>query len=228
MIKFFESVKSRVALPESLEGWLILSSLFSCFLLAIRTIGTGTVEYYFLPWNLFLAFVPYLIMQFVTNNPGIMENKVKLIAALLAWLLFIPNSFYIVTDLFHLSHFDAAPKWYDLLLIFSFAWNGIVFGIASLRKVELVILIHRNKGFSLLIVFTVMWLNSFGIYIGRFLRFNSWDVISSPVTLTSEIFDMILHPLNNSSAWGMTLFYAFFMTFLYFTIKKLGEAFIGR
>ena len=145
--------------------------------------------------------------------------------ALGTWLLFIPNSFYIITDLFHLTHIESAPLWFDLLLIFSFAWNGILCGIISLRRVEIITTLFRRKRFSILIVFSVMWLNAFGIYVGRFLRFNSWDIISDPFSLISEILNMVFHPFENGYAWGMTLCYAVFITFLYFTIKKLSESF---
>ena len=80
-----------------------------------------------------------------------------------------------------------------------------------------------GKPFSVLLVLVVMWLSAFGIYIGRFLRFNSWDVIMNPFALAGEILDLVIHPLRNGFAWGMTLCYAIFMTLVYFTIKKLNE-----
>jgi uncharacterized membrane protein len=73
------------------------------------------------------------------------------------------------------------------------------------------------------LVFAVMWLCALGIYIGRFLRFNSWDVLTDPFTLAAEISDLVIHPFENGYAWGMTLVYGVFMTLLYFTIKKLSE-----
>jgi uncharacterized membrane protein len=106
--------------------------------------------------------------------------------ALAAWLLFIPNSFYIITDLVHFTHIRTAPKWFDLLLIFSFAWNGILCGIISLRRVESLMILLRGKQFSVFLVFVVMWLCSFGIYIGRFLRYNSWDIITNPFSLAGR------------------------------------------
>lgn len=213
----------------TIHEWLLLSSCFSCLLLLVRMIVTGTIEYIFLPWNLFLAFIPYWITRWMARNVSIIENKIKLVAALAVWLLFIPNSFYIITDLFHLIHVRSAPKWFDLLLIFSFAWNGIVCGLLSLRRVEQALSLLKGKPFSIAIIFTVMWLCAFGIYIGRFLRFNSWDVITDPFSLLGEMMDMILHPLAYGYAWGMTLCYAAFMTLLYFTVTKLSEAFgVGK
>jgi uncharacterized membrane protein len=222
-LKSFKS--STHSMPVTMQEWLLLSSCFSCFLLLARMVVTGTIEYIFLPWNLFLAFIPYRITWWMSRNISIIENKIKLVAALALWLLFIPNSFYIITDLFHLIHVRSAPKWFDLLLIFSFAWNGILFGIISLRRVELIVSIMKGKSFSIFMVLAVMWLSAFGIYIGRFLRFNSWDVITDPFSLLAEITNMIIHPFQNGYAWAMTMCYAVFMTLLYFTVKKLSESF---
>ena len=221
--KFFKP--SNLSLSGTIHEWLLASSCFSFMLLVVRIIVTDSLAYIFLPWNLFLAFVPYWITWWMIKDISIIENKIKLVVALAAWLLFIPNSFYIITDLFHLTHIQSAPQWFDLLLIFSFAWNGILCGIISLRRVEIITTLLRGKGFSVLLIFGVMWLNSFGIYIGRFLRYNSWDVISDPFSLAGDILNMVIHPLENGYAWGMTLCYAVFITFLYFTIKKLSESF---
>jgi uncharacterized membrane protein len=224
MYKLINIQLTKFSVSSTIHDWLLLSSGFSCLLLLARMVVTGSIEYIFLPWNLFLAFVPYWITQWMTNNISSIENKWKLLLAATVWLLFIPNSFYIITDLFHLTHVDTAPKWFDLLLIFSFAWNGIIAGVLSLRRVEQIATVIKGKKFSVLLVFGVMWLSAFGIYIGRFLRFNSWDVVTDPFSLASEIIGMVLNPFHNGYAWGMTVCYAVFMTLLYFTIQKLGEA----
>jgi len=210
----------------SFHQWLLLSSIFSAVLLLGRMIATESIEYIFLPWNLFLAFIPYWITGWVIKNRILFGNRVKLLLVFAIWLLFIPNSFYIITDLFHLTHVDSAPKWYDLLLIFSFAWNGILAGIVSLWRMEELTTASKGKNFSILVVFTVMWLNAFGIFIGRFLRFNSWDIVADPFSLFSEIIELIMHPIANGYAWGMTLCYAVFMTLIYLTLKHLGESLV--
>jgi len=217
--------KPVLQLPSSVHHWLLLSSGFSCLLLLARIMITGSTAYLFLPWNLFLAFVPYWITGRMLRDISLIENKWKFYSLLALWLLFIPNAFYIITDLFHLSHIGSAPKWYDLLLIFSFAWNGLLCGIISLRRVEIMVLVQGAKRISLFVVFLVMWLCAFGIYIGRFLRFNSWDVLTNPFSLMAEIADMLVHPFEHGFAWGMTLVYGVFMTLLYITVQKLTEVF---
>jgi uncharacterized membrane protein len=218
---------SKFYFSGTMHEWLLASSCFSCILLLGRMLVTQSLGYVFLPWNLFLAFIPYWVTWLITRNGVIIiKSRIKLFIALAAWLLFVPNSFYIITDLFHFTHIRSAPKWFDLLLIFSFAWNGILCGIISLRRVEIIMMtLFRIKNISLFLVFVVMWLSAFGIYIGRYLRFNSWDIVTDPFSLAGEILNMIIHPFQHLYPWGMTLCYSIFMTFLYFTIKKMSESF---
>lgn len=206
-----------------LKHWLLLSASFSCLLFLIRVIATGSLSYLFLPWNLFLAFIPYAIVHWFKSNIAIVENKISLVGLLAVWMLFFPNSFYIITDLFHLSSFQTAPKWFDLLMIYSFAWNGVVLGIVSLSKMEKLLGVLWGKKFSVLIVFIVMLLAAFGVYIGRYLRFNSWDVITDPFSLLISITELFFNPIDNGYVWAMTTGYATFLTLLYFTIRKLSE-----
>ncbi|HSU27495.1 MAG TPA: DUF1361 domain-containing protein [Chitinophagaceae bacterium] len=218
---------SKRFLPDFMNGtmlqWMILSSGFSCFLLLGRIFVSGTFAYLFLPWNLFLAVIPLAISWWMKSKPLRVQNRLRFILLSCTWLLFIPNSFYIITDLFHLKHFESAPTWFDCLMIFSFTWNGLLFGLVSVRQMETMFTRRVGKQFAGLLILMVMLLSGLGIYVGRFLRFNSWDIITDPFSLMGEIFDLLLHPLANSYAWGMTICYAIFMTFLYITIKKWNE-----
>lgn len=108
----------------TLHQWLLASAIFSCGLLATRMIVTQTNEYIFLPWNLFLAFVPYGITQWMSARPDLFEHRLKRVLLLGLWMLFIPNAFYIITDLFHLRNVHSAPRWFDLLLVFPLPGTG--------------------------------------------------------------------------------------------------------
>jgi uncharacterized membrane protein len=209
----------------SMRHWLFISCCFSCLLVCIRVVATGYLTYLFLVWNLFLALIPYLVSEWLFQNRNGLRNTRRIILLLL-WLLFIPNSFYIVTDLIHLEQFDAAPKWFDLLLLFSFAWNGLLAGLLSVRKMELLLGSMIAKRFVPFVLLAIMWLNAFGIYIGRFLRFNSWDIIIQPFSLFGEMLLIVIHPLQNKMEWGMITVWAVFMTLIYMTVKKMGESFL--
>jgi uncharacterized membrane protein len=140
-----------------------------------------------------------------------------------AWLLFIPNSFYIITDLFHLG-ISNVPIWFEVALLLSFAWNGLILGVLSVRQIEKIMRELFPNMNEFIFLFPVMCLNAFGIYIGRYLRFNSWDVISNPFELAADISNLILHPLASKPAWAMICCYAVLMTFIYVTMKKLSKS----
>ena len=207
----------------TLNHWLFISCCFSVLLICARVTATGYFTYLFLVWNLFLAFIPYAISEWLYQRIPVIENRWKRLIVLSSWLLFIPNSFYIITDLFHLEQFDNAPKWFDLLLLFSFAWNGLLFGILSVRRIETIITAIYGERYSIFFLLAVMWLNAFGIYIGRFLRYNSWDVITDPFSLFTDMLGMLVSPFDNKMEWGMITLWAAFMALFYITIKVMSR-----
>lgn len=199
---------------------LTASMIFSTALVAARMAFTGRLTYLWLIWNLFLAWLPYMISSWLQQSAAT-TSKRKLVIGAFVWLLFIPNTFYILTDLFHLSEHHNAPKWFDLSLIVSFAWNGLLLGLLSVRQMEKTVQRYISPRHELLYVYPVMWLNALGVYIGRYLRYNSWDIITNPFALMADIVSMMVHPLQYKYAWGMVLCFSVFMTLAYCTIKRI-------
>ena len=215
----------RIANPflrSEIHRWLAASMAFSVFMVAIRIVATGTLTFIFLNWNLFLAFIPYGISHFAELNAGWVKNKARFALVLAAWILFIPNSFYIITDLFHLQ-VSSVPLWFDLALLLSFAWNGLILGVLSVRQIERLLHSFWPRMHELFFLVPIMCLNALGIYIGRYLRFNSWDVIGNPFELAANISYLLLHPLAAKPAWAMISCYAILMTLIYLTVKKISR-----
>ncbi|HEX7847691.1 MAG TPA: DUF1361 domain-containing protein [Chitinophagaceae bacterium] len=223
MNKFFRDIYSA---RTEMDKLLILSSAFSVLLVLTRTIITGQLFFIFLPWNLFLAAVPYFISTKLINKPGWSGSKWKFSLVLLVWILFIPNSFYILTDLFHLKLTEGTFRWFDLTLIFSFAWNGILLGVLSVRQMEKVVSFYYKVRNQFVFLLPVMWLIALGIYIGRFLRFNSWDVITNPLQLIKDIGYMFIHPFGHFYIWAMIGCFAVFMTIIYISIKRISRSLV--
>ncbi len=225
MKKALKEIEKRIATRFTLPQWLLIASVFSLSLLAIRIIKTSRLSYGFLAWNLFLAYVPYFISEWIGKRPQILASRIKLILLVFTWILFMPNSFYILTDLFHLNSISKGDSWYDLTLILSFAWNGVLFGILSIYKMEMLLKNTKGDFIAGFIICVVMWLNAFGVYIGRFLRFNSWDILINPFSLVSEIGEIIFNPYDYRYVWTMSFCFAFFMAILYYTIKRVSDIF---
>jgi uncharacterized membrane protein len=220
------SLKSQVPLmlKSELHRWLAASVLFSVLLVVARTVYTGEFVFFFLVWNLFLAYVPYFISGWLQLHPAWIESRWRFAAAFICWLLFIPNSFYIITDLFHLRNYFTAPMWYDLALILSFAWNGLLAGILSVRQMEKMTQLHVGYRSEFFFIFPIMFLNAFGVYVGRYLRFNSWDVLSSPFGVITKISKALFHSETYDAAWGMICCYSALMTIIYITIMRIKKA----
>jgi uncharacterized membrane protein len=226
-------------LRSELDRLLICSMLFSCLLAVYRVIHTGRSNFLFLVWNLFLALIPYALSGWMTSFRR-ETGKVLGILVVAVWLLFIPNTFYILTDLYHLGdgyNDRGVPQWFDLIMILSFAWNGLLLGILSIRQMEKVVLpwmvVHGwamrrrgGKAGAWLFVYPIMWLNALGVYTGRYLRFNSWEIISNPFRLLGDIIGIIIHPLRNHYAWDMIFCFSILMTLIYVMMKRVSEALV--
>ena len=209
---------------SELEKLLLLSSGFSIAMTGLRVLYTGELMFVWLNWNLFLAFLPYAITRFATHRPEWVEHHLRFGLLFIAWILLVPNSFYIITDLFHLRHRVPVPLWFDLALLLSFVWNGLLFGILTVRKMEKIVEVKFGWYEEWLFVFPVMLLNSFGVYIGRYLRYNSWDILFNPFQLFRDIIYLIVHPVRNRFDWSMIVCYAVFMALIYTSVKRLGKS----
>lgn len=196
-----------------------------CFGVSLfRFVYTDTKVFLFLNWNLFLAFIPWALTSLVIINPKFQKSRLTMFVLTGIWLLFFPNAPYILTDLFHLRLKSSMPIWFDLILILSFAWTGLLFGFLSLRDIEKVLQNFIRRAHAIIISIVLLFIGSFGIYIGRFLRWNSWDILTEPFNLMDDIGDKFINPLEHPRTWGMTIFMGLFLNIIYFSFKLIGKA----
>ncbi len=161
--------------------WLV--SLVAVTLLLLRVKITHSMYLLFLIWNLFLAIIPYFLSSSIHTNFFEKKKRVQNTIYVIVWLLFIPNTFYILTDFTHLHFKNTLQFSLDMLIISSFSFAGFYVGLLSLQHIhQLTAAKYGNKNGQLFIVMT-SFLSAFGIYLGRVLRFNSWDIISKPMEL---------------------------------------------
>lgn len=195
---------------------------FFCFSFSIfRYLYTNKTLFLFLNWNLFLAIIPYVLTSLTIIIPALLRRKITVFILSAFWLLFFPNSPYILTDLFHVHLDSSMPVWFDLILILSFAWTGLLFGLLSLCDIEQILIISIKRIYVILIVVSLLFLGSFGIYLGRFLRWNSWDILIEPFELIYDVGDRIMHPFENAGTWGMTIFMGIFLNMIYWSFKLI-------
>ncbi len=208
--------------PLLLLGVLLLSSLLSVSLAAFRIAYSDSIAYGFLIWNLFLAWAPLCAACALWWLDGRQRRPLLLMAGLLGgWFLFFPNAPYIVTDLIHLGYRYDVPLWYDAMLIFSFAWNGLLLGLISLWIVHRLVEDWFGVWMGWLLAGLTLLASGFGVYLGRFERWNSWDIIADPYGLALNMLDPLLNPMAHPRTLAVTILFAAFLTVAYLTLSVL-------
>ena len=210
---------------KAIVALLVAASIICCGLIGVRMWRTGTVHYGFLVWNLGLAWVPFLAAAaaYAAAFTGRRATYSIIIACALVWLLFFPNAPYILTDFLHLGETeDSAPVWYDMTLLIWFSWTGLMLGVLSLNLMHQIVRrsMGRTVGWSFVLVATA--LGSIGIYLGRFLRWNSWDVFHNPRSMTYQIIDRARDPLSNNGLFAFSLLFGLLFLFVYLVLHAFG------
>jgi uncharacterized membrane protein len=164
--------------------------------LEVRTHRTGDSYYRFLAWNLFLAWVPLLFAAAAFARARRRFDGLTVVLLVL-WLLFFPNAPYMLTDFIHLSDRPTAPLWYDALMLSSFAWTALLVGFASAYLVQAVVRSVVGQAWSWCVVAGAFALASFGVYLGRFVGFNSWDALVRPGRVAHVITHQVENPLHH-------------------------------
>jgi uncharacterized membrane protein len=159
----------------------------------LRIHRTGSTYYRFLIWNLALAWVPFAFALAAYDRARRRLDAYVLVLAVL-WLLFFPNAPYVLTDFIHLSANAPAPLWYDALMLSAFAWTALLLGFASLYLMHALARSVVGAVWSWVGVACALGLASFGVYLGRFVRFNSWDALVRPGTVVRVIANDLENP----------------------------------
>ncbi|HEX2901361.1 MAG TPA: DUF1361 domain-containing protein [Bacteroidia bacterium] len=192
-------------------GVLAIFTAYCISLVALRYVWTGKGAFTFLGWNLFLAWMPVF---FSTAAEVLHQRKRPLLLTaicLVPWLLFLPNAPYIVTDLVHLRPRSGAPYWYDILLMTSFSFNGLLLGFYSMKQIHALVSTRIRPAYAWAFMALTSVGAAYGIYLGRVLRWNSWDILRHPMRLAVDCLRPFIHPFAYKEAVVMTVVLSGFM-----------------
>lgn len=194
---------------------LVFASILALALLALRAARLDTWEQLWFGWNLLLAWVPYLAglvtLHLWHRDPA---RPWRLLVPATLWLAFLPNAPYIITDFIHVRARADLPwlYWYDMVNIALLAWTGCVLGALSLGMIQRIVASYAGRTLGWLFVLGTAALCGCGIYLGRFARWNSWDLLTNPRALVGALLPAILQPLDYLRPWALSgLFAAFFL-----------------
>lgn len=206
----------RPASPSGTARWRALvhalagASAVSVALVCARVAATGRSEGLNLVWNLFLAWIPLAVAGVLVAGHRRGAPAVWLAALSALWLLFLPNAPYILTDYKLLREWGGAPRWVDVTVVSAAAWTGLCLGLLSLWLVHGLLRRWLGNAAGWAAIVSVLGLSSFGVYLGRVQRWNSWDVATQPGSLLTDIAEGLADPLAHERlAAAMVVFTAF-------------------
>jgi uncharacterized membrane protein len=195
--------------------------LFWCAcMIAVRVDRTGSGYYIFLLGNLFLAGVPLFFSTALRIATHRRTHWTIRLACFSLWLLFLPNAPYILTDILHLTRASHAPAWYDLALLLSCSGTGLVLGYLSLIDVQAIVARSFGSAYGWIFALVSLVLSGYAIYLGRFLRWNSWDVLIDPARLFGVV-DAVEHPMAHTQALSVTIVFGVILALGYVTLRIL-------
>ncbi|WP_445454920.1 DUF1361 domain-containing protein [Flavobacterium sp. HNIBRBA15423] len=207
-----QSIINTYLSNKKTNSLLLSLSIYCGILLLCRAKLTHSIFYFFLVWNLLLAAIPYLLLQFAKQRIRLFENVKTRVLLFLSWLLFLPNSFYILTDFVHLQKGNPTFFWFDLILLFSFSSLGFLFGLLAIQEFKNCFSLFHSNTIIKVSIPIICLLSGFGIYLGRFLRFNSWNILTNPFQLIIDSFQSLL-------SIEAILFSALYGSFIYITYQ---------
>lgn len=201
-----QTVDNKRLMPYRFIGSLLLISAISIGMLLTRIADSDSGRYSFLIWNLVLAAVPPALAWWLADR--IRQYgwlKWQQVALSLLWLVFLPNSFYLVTDLIHLQSNFEADLLFGITILMSFIMAGLIFGFLSVFYIHREIVKRLGEGYSYLIVGAIFLLVSFAVCLGRYTRWNTWDILLRPAGLLFDVSDRLINPTIHLQTYQTTL-----------------------
>ncbi len=208
----------------ALGSLLVIASVLSLILVKVHTHYNGSDSYSNLVFNLKLAWIPLAaaVLAYITARNRITFFLVMPICTLI-WLIFFPNAPYLLTDFQHLANTDGnVPLWFDVILMLWFAWTGLLLGIASLYLMQEIVADTFTPWIGWVFAISATILSSIGIYLGRFLRWNSWDLLYDPIPIAKDMVAIVRHPISNLPTYVFTILFTLLFLFIYITIHLFG------
>jgi uncharacterized membrane protein len=205
-------------LSQNLVYPLVLSTMLAGGTWLAREVYFGSKTFGFIPFNLALAWLPYLFSLIVAYLYGRYPGRWWLL--LLPgglWLIFFPNALYTFTDLLHFDEQTASPVWYDIGMFGAFAWTGLLLAVVSLNIMQFTVKNFLGSLLSWLFVAGASLLSGLGIYLGRFMNWNSWDLFLKPQEVWADIAVALLYPFGHLKIYGITILFGSILLVCYIT-----------
>lgn len=218
-MRLYWSAQTRVALA------LVTASLTSIGLFFAGAMRNHSMSFSYLMWNLFLAWLPLI---FTVLLERILRRKLwsswLALAMTALWLIFLPNSFYMISDFIHIQDVRRVDILYDVIMMTSFIVNGVILGYLSVYSIHRQLVARLRPRNANVIIGLVFFLCSFAIYLGRDLRWNSWDVLVNPGGILIDVSDRILNPTAYPLMFTTTIGFTVLLVSFYGVVWQVARA----
>jgi uncharacterized membrane protein len=196
----------------------LLTGLCLAFLLG-RYLISGTGRFWFIPGNLALAWLGLIFGWLFAKQLGQKRWKSwHTISLGVLWLVFLPNTWYVLTDFVHVTSTGEISELYDIVTMSLLVIIGFILGFTSLYLVHKQLLKRFSELKSILLVLAVVLIASFGIYLGRDLRWNTWDVVSNPSGIILNVSDRLIDPFGHPRAINVTSLFFVLISGIYLSV----------
>ena len=212
MFRYTVTMRMRLSVGprERIGLGLVELTAVSAVMFLLGAVANRSLQFAYLLWNLFLAWLPLvltgLLLYLLRKHRW--SSRWPFIVTVL-WLLLLPNSFYMISDFIHVQDVARANLFYDTVMFTSFIFTGVLLGFGSLYMVHAELRKRMRPRSADVCVAVILFLCSFAIYLGRDLRWNSWDVLTNPAGILFDVSDHLIHPLQGGDMYTIT--FSFFV-----------------
>jgi len=223
MINTYQNFFKRNRYKIAIFALMTSASVICVLLVAVRIAYSDSGRYAGLVWNLFLAWIPF-VLAYLAYASSWKKPSLYFVLPITAflWLIFFPNAPYILTDLQHLAkESSTTPLWYDVIVMVWFSWTGLLLGLVSLYLMHDIVQRTFGRWYGWAFVFLVAGLSSFGVYLGRFAHFNSWDILNGPKEIVITVLGLAIEPSIRMIAF--TILFTIFYLFVYLTLYSFAH-----
>jgi uncharacterized membrane protein len=218
-------MRRRLSPRERVVASLVGLTGVSTALFLAGAAANRSLQFSYLPWNLLLAWLPSLVMIGLLRSLHTrLWSSWWPLALTLLWLLLLPNSFYMISDFVHIQDVLRSNLLYDVVMFTSFIFTASLLGFSSLYMVHTELRKRISMRSSSIVIGVIIFLCSFAIYLGRDLRWNSWDVLVNPAGILFDVSDHLIHPLQHGDIFTTTFSFFVLLGSLYVVGWQLGEA----
>jgi uncharacterized membrane protein len=200
-------------------GSLLIALVVCLVMILINAVTAKTSYYFFLPYNIFLAFFSPTFAIILKNRlhtqPWLKPSNLILTFLL---LIFLPNSFYMITDLIHVQYIIGIDVLYNIIFTNLAIFIGLIAGFISLYIFHVELLKRTYHRYAHIIIGILIIAISFAIYLGRYLRWNSWDILLNPSGILFDTSDTLIHPSTHPVFFPIMFAFSFAIGVMYLVI----------